>query len=812
MYVGIHQKAAPIRFFFLIQPDRPERFQRAMQLAFSVWGGIYAPIFAYYEELPELYRLEFQINSSTSDYYQNTIDNFDPDTILYDDDISEVAIAAIAGERPLIPIGSYLAELKDRHFDQAISVLEIGVYLKHNEFKFLRNDDAVISLPSFPENDLILKAFMGELPDFVRSGLRNMFSGTDVLEEPTVFWETLDAYHDQPNIDIVYLNSYQLNSWANKHYKRGAAIYFLRPDRLQDIQNYWNLRAAGWQVVPLLIGQSELPVFKNMVQQFTGRQAGKHNGDHAMVNLLTGFGQSKEAVDAAWVHVLPDTNSIAKQVTFSYQHWFPRYWASYVVQDADMIKSHIPFFETNYQHYEPKEGRIEFQPPIVPFVGKRNLSRESAYKTIIDLSIRDDYSNYAEILNGITTRQLRNLMGAMDFRTWRLSNAGIHRLIHDADDTIHISLPSALSFFNFYFANKGFQLKETVNSKLAKEVLKNIGGLTYGKFFLQSGPLKIIELFEGGKEISYGHLMAEIKRQLGFKNNEDVKHFIERMLEHRIIEMGGIIQCTVCEQHGFYLPGHIQDEITCPVCRNQFSLPMSEPNSISWAYRGIGPFTRTNKADGVMAVFATLAFFHREFADTSGKISSLFGFELGQKNSADSAKEVDLTLLLRNRYDDDQSPDLLLCECKTYKLFTEKDMDRMKQLGQQFPKAVLVFATLNNELDETERLLIANFTRHFQAGHGDRPLNPILILTGSEVLSEDFDQLSAYKQQLKPYIRYNDLLGSLCELSVERHLRIENWWQIRDRKWQESIYRRGMIQNIILALKDKAAIKTKPII
>ena len=811
MYAGINQKAAPIRFFFLIQPDRKDRFERAMHVAFSVWGGTNAPIFAYYEELPALYRYEFQINIPALKYYQDTIENFDPDTILYDGDISGEAVAAIAGERETVTIESYLAELEANHFDQAITLLEIASYLKVNEFKFLRNDDLVLSLPTFPEDELLLKTFLGELPEFVRSGIRRIFSDTDGLEEPAVSWETLAGHRSQLNLDIIHLNSYRLTSWVNKRYKRGAAIYLLRSDRLQDIQNFWNLRAAGWQVVPLPIGQSEQPVLKSMVQKFTEWESGKHMGDHTMVSLLIAFGLGKEAVDAAWANVLPDTSHIKKQVMFSFQGWFPRYWASYRIQDADMIKSHIPYFESNYEHYEPEEGRLEFHPPGVPFIGKSNLSRESAYKTILDLSISDDHSTYAEVLYGIDSRQLRTLTGAMDFRTWRLSNAGIHRLVHDADDKIWITLPPALAFFSFYFANKGFQLKETANSKLAKEVLKNIGGLMYGKFFLQPAPLKIIELFEGGKEITYAQLAAEIKKQLGIHNNEEVKHFIERMLEHRIVEMGSIIQCAVCEQHGFYLPLNIREDINCPVCRNRFPLPMSDPNSIVWAYRGIGPFTRTNKADGVMAVFATLAFFHREFADISGKISSLFGFELGRKNTAEPAKEVDLALLLRNKYDDDRTPDLLFCECKTYKRFTEKDMDRMKQLGQQFPHAILVFATLNNELEENERAMIANITKHFQQGLGERPVNPVLILTGSEVLSDGFDQLSAYKQQIKPYNRYNDLLAAICEFSVERHLKIENWWQLKDREWQNAIYKRAMLQNIIVSLRESALAKSKTI-
>ena len=109
--------------------------------------------------------------------------------------------------------------------------------------------------------------------------------------------------------------------------------------------------------------------------------------------------------------------------------------------------------------------------------------------------------------------------------------------------------------------------------------------------------------------------------------------------------------------------------MTCANCRNNFTLPMHKPNEIKWAYRGIGPFSKNNKVGGIMAVFLTLNLFSREFADISGNLSALFGFELLKK---ENVKEVDLTVMLHQKHKDSIPPDLVFCECKTFKNFTSK--------------------------------------------------------------------------------------------------------------------------------------------
>lgn len=803
MNVGINQKIAPIRFCFVIMPDNDSRFIRAMELAYSLWGGINTPILPYYSELPDSYRAEFNVTIDTSEFYKNTIDNYDPDIILIDEDIDKNLITPLANGRQIDNIDAYLHEILQSH-NHAVSILEITQHFVREEFRFVRSDNVKFSIPKTNENQLLLQAFIGCIPNDLRSEIRDLFEGNGAFEEPVLDWGTMTGYQSTDKVDFLDLNTFRLRSWGNRIYLRGSALYFLRSNRLQDIVNFWNLRAAGWQIVPIPIDVADHTYFKNVTKKFTDWSTKQTQGSIASVNLLVGYQIPQNSIDQVFNQIKPDLTTYTKQVFFSFQNWFPRFWQIFEILEADHVKSHIPCFDTIFEHYESEGERIRFTPKELSFQIDRDLARDHSYKVILSLSLYDEHAEYAEALTGITTLQLRQLTFANDFRKWRLSPAGIHRFINRADDSISFEIPKSLLFFQAFFSNKSHKLSETVNSKLAKEVLKNMGGLHSVGFFLRSSRLKIIEQFEGGKEIVYSALSGDIKRQTGINKNANVRFFIRRLLDYKIIEMGATLKCSVCGQHGFFLPNQFAEKITCPICRNQYALPIDDPSEIVWSYRGIGPFSRANKADGVWAVFATLKLFKDEFAEFDGKISALIGFELIKHGRPSDLKEIDLGIILQNSYSSNEAADLIFCECKTYKTFTEKDIERMQVLGDEFPGAILTFATLNEKLNETEIDLIDKLVVHFQTGELNRPRNSILILTGKELLPEEFGGAFAeYKNQIRPYHRHNDFISALCELSVRKHLSVPNWWDIQDKKWNAEIQRRLQIASIVKSLQDR---------
>ena len=94
--------------------------------------------------------------------------------------------------------------------------------------------------------------------------------------------------------------------------------------------------------------------------------------------------------------------------------------------------------------------------------------------------------------------------------------------------------------------------------------------------------------------------------------------------------------------------------------------------------------------------------------------------------------------------------------------------------------------------------------RNFQRGGGNRPLNPIIILTGKELFPESYwGGFKTYEDKIKPNHKFEDYLGAIAEFSIIEYLHIPNWWEVTENQRQENITLRKGIRHIIKALMDR---------
>jgi len=83
----------------------------------------------------------------------------------------------------------------------------------------------------------------------------------------------------------------------------------------------------------------------------------------------------------------------------------------------------------------------------------------------------------------------------------------------------------------------------------------------------------------------------------------------------------------------------------------------------------------------------------------------------------------------------------------------------MEDFAQQFPGAVIIFATLRRELDPPEkRLLIPFVKRGRKRLSNTRPNNPVIIFTGNELFSSHGPR-SAWRDLGPPFSFYADEHG-----------------------------------------------------
>jgi hypothetical protein len=789
MTIGVNQKSSPIKFCFLIKPNSNTKFERAVKMAFSLWGGIYSPILPLYKNMPKAFRQEYDISLKTKLFYKNSINNYDPDIVLYDDELDENYIKELIGKREIIKIEDFQIDLNKGENEYGINSLQITSSVIESEFKFKRNDDLKLLLPNTQKSSLFIKSFFGATLNKLNEVIDNNLKDKSFYSNPELTLDNCSDYYPNNNLTFLELNLYHINYRPERHWYRGVSIYFIDESRLNDLSNFWNLRALGWNIIPVPLNNIDNNYFNNLLERFVQFQI-EHNNGITFLNYLISSTTSvaqKKTIDEK----LSALNTKLKEdVKFSFQGWFPRFWEERSVLEADKTlceKAHIDY---KYSQVEIKDNYVKFKVESLPFKINFYHNSRSSYKVNLSFTYFDEFANDAGLIYGIDSIDWVRLTHSFGRDKWRLSKSGLSYFVKKKDDEVHFSIPKAKDFFKVYFSKRDSILKETANGQLANEVLSNIGGIRGSYFLKNKSALNILDLFEDGKVITYPHLLGEIKKNLKIKKNPEAEFYLKRLIENKIIEFGAKIQCSICNQRTFYLLNELNEKMTCSVCRNSYDLPLHTPKIIDWSYRGIGPFSKNNKVGGLMSVFLTLKLFKEEFADTSGNMSSLIGFELEKKSVG--LKEVDLAVLLQERNEDTIPPDLFLCECKTFKNFTSKDIERMIELGEEFPNAILTFATLKDELYEEEKNEIKKVVSHFRKGVGNRPTNPVLILTSKELMPEDFfGHFREYKKNASTYQKYNDWIGNLCELTVEKHLDLETWGKIRSDLWVAEMEKRN---------------------
>lgn len=789
MTIGINQTVTPIKFCFLIEPNSESKFERAVKIAFSYWGGIFSPILPLHTVLPDEFKNEYAIGYDALNYYKNTIDNFDPDIILYDNSLDVDFIKTLIGDRTLLTTEGFLSDTEKGEIKYGISIIEIISNIIETEFKFVRNDNLKLSIPNTQNSGLFLKSFVGCFVDSFQKEISNQLKSFSYFEQPELTFDNIADHFSNLNINALSVNMEEIKVYPERHWHKGEGIYFLNEKRLNDIINYWNLRALGWSVIPIPISQIDSVYFSGFIERYCELQLNKSESfsfiDFQISTTTTV--EQKQKIDLKLQEV---KQKMGDKLNFGFQDWFPRFWAAdRSVLEADKVLCGKTQVNSTYSQVEVQENHVKFKTDNLPFKLKYNYNLIASHKVNLTFSYFDEYLNDAGLIYGIETIDWIRLTHSYGLDKWRLSKTGLNHYVSRDDDEVYFFIPKAKDFFKVFFSKSGNKLNETSNGRLANEVLKNIGGIR-GSYFLQNkSSLNILDLIEDGKTVYHPQLVGEIKKSLKTNNNEQTNSYIKRVIENKIIEFGSILQCEVCHQRAFYLPSELKEIMICAICRNNFSLPMHQPTQIKWAYRGIGPFSKNNKVGGVITVFLTLKLFNQEFADTSGNMSALIGFELLKNNKT---KEVDLVVILQEKYKDSVPPDLIFCECKTYKNFAPEDADRMIELGTEFPNSILTFATLNDDLSENEKTEILRVVNHFRTGVGDRPTNPVLILTAKELLPNDsWEHFSEYKEDSKPYHRHNDWIGNLCEFTVKKHLNVKTWGEIQSELWQKEIKKRN---------------------
>jgi hypothetical protein len=215
-----------------------------------------------------------------------------------------------------------------------------------------------------------------------------------------------------------------------------------------------------------------------------------------------------------------------------------------------------------------------------------------------------------------------------------------------------------------------------------------------------------------------------------------------RFLVDRVLQVHMGATCPRCGQRNWYAPNELHDDIQCRRCLREFSFPADKPPArTDWAYRPVGAFAMPNYASGAYSVALALRFF-----------SGMTGFQVSERSwtvsledrREESAFEMDFGVWLRpDLFDRTVAPELVLGEAKTFNRFDRTDFARAEYLLGRFPDAHVAFATLNPELDRSERV---GLTRLLRKRRRDWPRfrGRLIVLTATELCDTSYAVAPTY--------------------------------------------------------------------
>ncbi len=152
--------------------------------------------------------------------------------------------------------------------------------------------------------------------------------------------------------------------------------------------------------------------------------------------------------------------------------------------------------------------------------------------------------------------------------------------------------------------------------------------------------------------------------------------------------------------------------------------------------------------------------------------------------------EVDFAAFWQDSVFGEKNDGLLFGECKTYGKFKAEDFERMKFLAKTFPGAVLVFSTLRKSLSPQEIKGIASIAKQGRRyWKPERPINPVMILTGTELLSDLGLPYCWEDSQKKKFDHVAGLLR-VCDTTQQIYLNLPSWHTEWYEKWEKKSRRR----------------------
>ena len=804
MFGSIDTKVRPLKLAYLIEPNNAEQALHAIRLSSTLWGGTYFPVIPLYKRIPANWETKPMKPPAAKDVILGYLEGYDPDVLVQiSNDVPDfVKNSGLEIIKPA-DIWKYLDDRSTPQFGIGLFEILNDVYEKF--FRYKAKYPLKVVVPKVPEElSLFWVSMFGEMPEAVASRVTENYS--EPLEIETIDFQVKDFGTVMAGNALFprRMTQWALEPVHRSGFRRSARIFYMDATKVADIVDFWNLRAMGGNVLPLPKQIQADPGLRALIINFLKehRRPWRHAPEHCdYASMIRSRNTTMEEMQeyAKTLKIARDPSDPSHDGFFSLQHWYPRVWDSWGRdKDGAIPDDQYSEDERTIEIADIAKLSIQFKPLLPKFAAEYGYSGQPRCANELSFRLYGSEEYLAEVFPKSSGDNFRHsISGLTSFEhDWRVGRNGLVKLVKD-EFSEHRDIPAAENIVFAWLKDKGWQPTLSPPGLLAKQMFKQLRG--YPGIFANERLLGLLEYMNGGRvkqdgtpveENTVGQerdlAIAEVKGRLQEATKRGALH--DFLLERGIFRLGLRVQCPKCLRRSWLSMGNIRDSFACPRCLNSFPALGNIDNS-TWSYKTTGPFSVPNYADGAYAVLFTLDFFDDRKLTTL-RTTSAVSFTAESKDK--QRLEADLALFWQESLFGERKDGIAFGECKTYGSFMKKDFDRMRYIAKTFPGAVLVFSTLRKSLTSKE---VTAISRLAKAGRkywkADHPLNPVLILTGTELLHWQKPPYCWDEATKKKFERYHGLL-SLCDATQQIYLGLPSWHVDWQKQWEEKRRRRGM--------------------
>jgi hypothetical protein len=679
-----------------------------------------------------------------------------------------------------------------------IGILELFNDLFRKHFEYKAKYPVKISIPVLPKQfTLFWASLLGEIPSKLMPLIKEHY-----LEPLEIVHEkfTPDKISNLLKANVIFprrLTQHGLDRYRRSGIGRDAYCFFMDAAKTDDIIDYWNLRALGRNVMPIPKQFLSNDQLQATIIGFlkAHRVHWAHNEtvcDKASIVRSRNSTMDELEAYAKTLRIKPKANDPSKDGFFLLQHWYPRVWDEWA-RDKDRADPD-DFYgdEDSIELTEFDDLKISFHPLLPKFADKYAYHGEPRCANEISFLLYGSNEYLAEVFPRSGGENLIRAISSLgSFRDyWRIGRNGLVKLVKD-NSSEYWEIPEAQKVLFAWLKDQGWEANLSAPGLLAKQIYRSLDGHIFT--LANEKLLGLLEHMNGGTVQSSGQPVkknivrqsrelpiAEIRNRL--QDSSMRSDLCDYLISKGIFRVGLRIQCPYCIRESWFPVDQIEKTFACPLCLNVFP-SIGNIENATWCYKTTGPFSVSNYADGAYATLLALDFFNDRRLVTM-RISPALSFTANARGKDEI--EADFALFWEDSIYGERRNGLVFGECKTYGRFNRKDFIRMRLLAKSYPGAVLVFSTLRRTLTGVE---VKELTRIAKMGRkywkNERPINPVLILTGNEIFSFYGPPHCWEDAGLKSKFDHLAGLLDICDATQQIYLNLPSWRSEWHEKWEK---------------------------